>query len=117
LAKETTEQERGMHDLKWSKSEKKLARNVFNACMQVELAEMVNTFKSRAAAATTADDVWAMEEFLTQKRREIDGKYDFRYSQLLVVFGRLVREGRLREDELHGFSSDKQSFILRIASL
>ena len=106
-----------MHDLKWSESERKQARVAFNACLQAELAEMVNTFKSRAAAATSADEVWAIEEFLTQKRREIDGKYDYRYSQLIIVFGRLVREGRLRGEELQGFSADKQSFILRIASL
>ena len=106
-----------MHDLKWSESEKKQARVAFNACLQAELAEMVNTFKSRAAAATSADEVWAIEEFLTQKRREIDGKYDYRYSQLIIVFGRLVREGRLREEELQDFSADKQSYILRISSL
>jgi hypothetical protein len=105
-----------MRDLKWTESEKKLARVAFNGCLTAELAELISTFKSKAAAATTADDVWAVEEFLAQRRREIDRKYDFRYSQLISVFGRLVREGRLREAELSGLSADKLAFILRIAS-
>lgn len=42
-----------------------------------------------------------------KKRREIDGKYDYRYSQLVLVFGRLLNEGWLEIDDLEGLDEDK----------
>jgi hypothetical protein len=45
--------------------------------------------------------------YLTQRRKEIDRKYDYRYSQLTQVFGRLLYEKRLREEELRGLGEDK----------
>lgn len=106
-----------MHDLKWSESEKKLARQVFSAALTAELAEVMTEFKARAAAAQEPDDMWSIEEHLHSKRREIDQKYDYRYSQLLLVFGRLVREGRIQEAQLAGLAEEKLAYIHRIASL
>ena len=40
-------------------------------------------------------DLWNPESYLTQSRREIDRKYDYRQSVLTEVLGKLVREGRL----------------------
>ena len=85
--------------------------------MQAELADVLQDFKARAAAVQTPDDMWPIEHFLSQRRRELDAKYDYRYSQLISVFGRLVREGRLTEAHLAGLSDDKLEFIRRIASL
>lgn len=52
-------------------------------------------------------DVWELEHYLTGRRKEIDRKYDYRYSQMTHVFGRLVYEGRLREEDLRGLREDK----------
>ncbi len=106
-----------MYDLKWSQSEKKLARRVFDAALAAELAEVMTEFKARAVAARELDDMWSIEEHLHRKRREINEKYDYRYSQLLLVFGRLVREGRVQEAQLAGLSEEKLSYVRRIASL
>jgi hypothetical protein len=48
-----------------------------------------------------------LEHYLTQRRKEIDRKYDYRYSQLTQVFGRLLYEKRLRQEELRGLREDK----------
>jgi len=48
-----------------------------------------------------------LEHYLTQRRKEIDRKYDYRYSQLTHVFGRLLYEERLRQEELCGLREDK----------
>jgi hypothetical protein len=106
-----------MYDLEWSESEKKLSRCLFQAAFQAELAEVLAEFKSKAAAATTAEEMWAIQDYLIRKQRDIDGKYDYRYSQLIYVFGRLVREGRLQEEQLNGLSEEKLSYIQRIVSL
>jgi hypothetical protein len=105
-----------VYDLKWSESEKKLARRVFEAALAAELAEVMAEFKAKAAAAAEPDDMWSIQEHLYRKRREIDEKYDYRYSQLPVVFGQLLREGRVQEAQLAGLSEEKLSYIRRIAS-
>jgi len=48
---------------------------------------------------------------LTRRRKEIDAKYEFKYSVLLLVFGDLVREGRITLDELHGLAEDKLCIV------
>src|SRR5438876_12427899 len=53
--------------------------------------------------------------YLTERRKEIDRKYDYRYSQLTHVFGRLLYEGRLGEEELGGLGEDKLKSIRSFA--
>jgi hypothetical protein len=50
-----------------------------------------------------------------QRRKEIDRKYHYRYSQLTHVFGKLLYEGRLREEELRGLREDKLKSIRSVA--
>ena len=57
-----------------------------------------------------------MEHYLTQRRKEIERKYDYRYSQLTQVFGRLLYQNRLNEDELHGLREDKLKAIRSVAN-
>ncbi|HKF04280.1 MAG TPA: hypothetical protein VKB49_18305, partial [Candidatus Sulfotelmatobacter sp.] len=47
----------------------------------------------------------------TQRRKEIDYKYNYRYSHLTQVFGRLLYETRVSEEALRGFSEDKLKTI------
>jgi hypothetical protein len=106
-----------MSDVKWSDSEKRVSRRAFDAALQRELTAVMAEFKQRAASAREPEDIWNVETYLTQMRKEIDSKYDYRYSQLLLVFGRLLREGWVDEHALHGLSEDKLEYIRRIAAL
>ena len=65
--------------------------------------------------SNTATFNMALEEYLTQRRKEIDRKYDYRYSHLTQVFGRLLYETRVSEEELRGFSEDKLKTIRSLA--
>ena len=60
-------------------------------------------------------DLWDLEHYLTQRRKEIDRKYDYRYSRLTHVFGRLLHENRLSEEELRGLGEDKLKSIRSLA--
>jgi hypothetical protein len=106
-----------MPDLKWSASEKKLAHQVFEAALTAELAEVMADFKARAAAVAEPAEMWAIQEYLARKQREIDRKYDYRYSQLQLVFAQLIREGRVQQAQLAGLAEEKLAYIERIASL
>jgi hypothetical protein len=106
-----------LFNLKWSASEKKIARSVFETALAAELEELIVEFKRRASAASSAEDLWSIQEYLQRRQFEINEKYDYRYSQLPLVFGKLVREGRVRESQLIGLAEDKLSIIRHIASL
>jgi len=74
-------------------------------------------FKAVAGRVQTPDELWAMEGWLAQQRCHVDEKFDFRYSQLILVFGRLLREGRITRPQLDGLAPDKIAFVERVVSL
>jgi hypothetical protein len=46
----------------------------------------------------------------------IDAKYDYRYSQLIVVFGTLLREKWIDDKVLEGLGEEKLQAIRHIAA-
>ncbi|HXO35208.1 MAG TPA: hypothetical protein VN901_22960 [Candidatus Acidoferrales bacterium] len=91
----------------WSRSEKVIARKAFDAALGRELHEVIQEAKKMASQIQQPSDLWDLEYYLTQRRNEINRKYDYRYSQLRHVFGRLLYEKRLGEEELRGLREDK----------
>ncbi len=106
-----------LHDLKWSSSEKRAAREAFDSALESVLAKVMAEFKRRAAAAATPSDLWEIEDYLRRQRREIDETFDYRYSQLLLVFARLIHEGHLDESRLAGLSEEKREILRSFLSL
>ena len=103
------------NDPTWSRSEKVIARTAFDAALGRELHEVIQEAKKMASQIQQSSDLWDLEHYLTQRRKEIDRKYDYRYSQLTHVFGRLLYEKRLREEELRGLREDKLKLIRSFA--
>ena len=101
----------------WSKSEKAIARTVFDAALKRELQDVMQKAKQMANQIKEPADVWELEHYLTERRNEINRKYDYRYSQLTQVLGRLLYEGRVSEEELRGLHDDKLKSIRLLAEL
>jgi hypothetical protein len=99
----------------WSRSEKAIARTAFDAALKRELHEVMEEARQMANQIEQPSDLWDLEHYLTQRRKEIDRKYDYRYSELTHVFGRLLRESRLSEEELRGLREDKLEAIRSFA--
>ena len=102
-----------MSDAKWSDKEKKIARRAFDAAVDRERVAFLAEFKQKAAEANDFDDLWEIREYLAERQRALAHKYDYRYSQLLFVFGILLREKRIAEAELAGLAEDKLIVIRR----
>jgi hypothetical protein len=100
----------------WSRSEKAIARRAFDAALGRELHEVIQEAQRRVNQINDSADLWELEHYLTQRRKEIDRKYDYRYSELTNVFGRLLHEGRLSEEELRGLGEEKLRSIHSSAS-
>jgi hypothetical protein len=105
-----------MLDYKWTTKEKTIARRAFDAALQRERAVLLEEFKRKSAAANDFDDLWSIQTYLKEKQRELDFKYDYRYSQLPMVFGRLLRDKRVTDAELEGLNEEKLVAIRRIAA-
>jgi len=99
----------------WSKSEKTIARTAFDAALDRELHEVIQEVQRMASEIQESSDLWHVEHYLTERRKHIDRKYDYRYSQLPLVFGRLLYENRLREEDLLGLREDKMKSIRSLA--
>ena len=91
-----------MTDIKWSQKEKSVSRAVFEKALKNECNEIIETVKKKATNLSEPKEIWELEDYLYEKRKEIDNKYDYRYSALILVFGRLVREGWITLKDLEG---------------
>lgn len=95
------------NNVQWSQSEEKIARHAFDTAYQREMEAIIAEVKVQSDAIASLDDVWKLHDFLSVRRHELDGKYDYRYSELTFVFARLVKEGWLELKELDGLDPDK----------
>lgn len=95
----------------WSRSEKALARKAFDAALGRELHEVIQEAKKMASQIQQSSDLWDLEHYLTERRKEINRKYDFRGSRLVDVLGRLLYENRLGEEDLRGLREEKMKSI------
>ena len=99
----------------WSRSEKAIARKAFDAALKRELHEVMQETKKMASQINEPDDLWSLEQYLTERRKDINRKYDPRGSRLKDVLGRLLYENRLGEDDLRGLREEKMKSIRSFA--
>jgi hypothetical protein len=95
----------------WSRSEKLIARKAFDAALKRELQEVIQEAKQMASQIKEPVNLWDLEEYLTQRRKKINRKYDFRSSRLTDVLGKLLHENRLSDEDLRGLREDKLKLI------
>ena len=101
----------------WSRSQKAIARKAFDAVLKRELQAVMEEAKQKASRIKEPADVWKLERYLTERRKEIDGKYEFRSSRLTQTFGRLLCDRRFSENELRGLGEDKLKAIRSCAKV
>ena len=100
---------------KWSSAEKAIARKAFDRALHQDLDAIIRQAKKMAERIEQPSDLWELERYLTERRKEIDRQYDYRYSVLIFVFAELIQKGRLREQDLQGLSEEKLRHIHQMA--
>lgn len=95
----------------WTKSQKKHARELFDLARDREYAALIEEINS--LHISSPEEVWILRERLNKKAREMDRKYDYRYSQLIWVFTQLLREGYLTKDELRVLGEEKMNEVIQ----
>lgn len=107
----------GMSEINWSEREKQAAKAVFESAYQREIKSLMEEVKRKASEITEIDQVWRLHDFLSARRHEIDGKYDYDYSNLIFVFAQLLNEKWLSLEELQTLERDKLTKIAALARM
>jgi hypothetical protein len=106
-----------MSDVSWSDAEKEIAQTAFEKAYGREIAVLIQEVRAQATSLSELEDLWRLHDFLSTRRHDVDGKYDYRYSMLVFVFSRLVKEGWLNLDELAGLEESKLAKIAALTRL
>ncbi|KAM3095786.1 hypothetical protein ACKFKG_13070 [Phormidesmis sp. 146-35] len=104
-------------EAEWTDTEKKVAKTVFDKAYNREVEALLKQVQEQASTIVELSDLWKLHDFLSAKRHEIDGKYDYQYSALLFVFAGLVKEGWLHLTELEGLAQDKRSKVIALSRM
>jgi hypothetical protein len=91
----------------WSPAERKIARRAFRAAYLRQCATITETAKRMLGSPLPPEEIWQLHDYLSGERRNMDQRYDFRYSVLISVFARLLREGWMKMRDLEGLDADK----------
>lgn len=98
----------------WTQTEENIAKKAFEIAYERQVRSLIESVRNRASSLVEADDMWRLHDFLSVKRHEIDGRYDYRLPMLVFVFADLVKDGWISLGELEGLNTDK---IAKIAAL
>ncbi|MDP5016933.1 MAG: hypothetical protein NWQ43_06450 [Dolichospermum sp.] len=104
-------------EVDWSEVEKKVAKEAFDRAYQREINALLEEVRQRASTILELRDMWQLHDFLSARRHDIDGKYDYKYSVLIFIFAGLVKEGWLDIDELEGLQKDKLTKVAALARM
>jgi hypothetical protein len=99
----------------WSKKEKAIARRAFEDAYEKECKDLIKEIQKRANEAKDPIDIWRLHDFLTKRIKEIEDKYDYRYSMLILVFARLIKEGWITVGEIEGLNENEIAKIRYLA--
>lgn len=99
----------------WAPTEKKLARIAFDRAFERQCMAITEEARRMLETTTAPSEIFRIQEYLTEQRKIVDGLYDYRYSRLVRVFGRLLSDGWLREGDLQGLQPEKIAKIKREA--
>ncbi|MGG6296585.1 hypothetical protein ACQ4M4_19515 [Leptolyngbya sp. AN02str] len=101
----------------WTDLEKKIARTAFGEAYKREVAALLKQVREEAGAIAEVEDLWRLHNFLSAKRHEMEGKYDYSYSALIFIFAGLLKEGWLNMSDLEGLAQDKLAKVAALARM
>jgi hypothetical protein len=96
-----------IREVKWTGTEKKVARKAYDKAFERQCTAIATEAKRMLENITDPSEVWQVEAYLRDHRKIADRVYHYSYSDLLQVFSILMRDGWLKEADLHGIQPEK----------
>ena len=94
-------------EVTWTATKKKTARRAFDKAFERHCTLITAEARRMLENVNAPSDIWRVQEYLSEHRKEVDRIYQYRYSVLLLVFSRLMRDGWLTEVDLAGLQQGK----------
>lgn len=91
----------------WSVQEKAIAKAALETAYKRETASLVELVREKASEVAQVNDLWQLNDFLSARRFDLDGKYDDRDEEILFVLAKLLKEGWLTSEDLAGLEAAK----------
>jgi hypothetical protein len=101
----------------WTIEEQGLAQAVFDRALARDVETLIGDLRSRSQELKSPDELWQLHDFLSIRRHEIEGRFDFRLTGLLFVFADFVKDGLVSLEELEGLSTDKLAKITAMSRM
>jgi hypothetical protein len=104
-------------ETEWSQAEQNIAQVAFDKAYDREINALIKEINEKASVISQIEDIWGLHDYLSARRHEIDGKYDYRYSVLVFVFAQLVKEGWLLLEDLEGLEASKLKKVTALSRM
>lgn len=101
----------------WTTTEEAIAKKAFDIAYKREIESLIDSVRCQVDSLVEINDIWNLHDFLSVKRHEIDGRYDYRLPMIIFVFAGLVKDGWLSINELEGLNADKIAKIMALTCM
>jgi len=98
----------------WTQIEEDIAHKAFEIAYKRETAALIDSVRHKVGCLNNIEDMWLLHDFLSVKRHEVDGRYDYNLPMLVFVFAGLIKDGWISLSELEGLNSDKIAKIVAL---
>ncbi len=104
-------------NLSWSQTEHNIAKSAFDKAYERETNFILQAVRKEASKITELQDLWQMNDYLSARRHDLEGKYDFDESSLVFTFANLIKEEWLKIEELEGLAAEKLAKISMLSKM
>ncbi|EAZ94135.1 hypothetical protein [Crocosphaera chwakensis] len=101
----------------WSQTDQKIAYEALTKAYARETEALIAEINQKASQVNHIDEIWALNDYLSSKRYNIDGKYDFRESASVFVLAQLVKEKWLTLDELTDLTPSTKAKVAALTKM
>jgi formate-dependent nitrite reductase cytochrome c552 subunit len=101
----------------WTAQEREIAQTALANAHKREVEAIIQIVRERANEVRSIDEVWQLNDFLSARRFDIDGKYDDREEEILFVLAKLTKDGWLQAQDVEGLEAEKRSKITALARI
>ncbi len=101
----------------WSETETQIAHEALRKAYTRETAALITEICQKASQINDINDIWSLHDYLSARRYDIDGKYDYRDSTPVFVLAKLIKEGWLDTGELAGLNAEKRAKVSALARM
>ncbi|MGF1537428.1 MAG: hypothetical protein ACFB4J_13235 [Elainellaceae cyanobacterium] len=104
-------------ETQWSAQEQQTAKAALETARKREADGLIRWVQEKASQVDQLSDVWRLNDFLSARRFDIDGKYDDAPEEILFVLAKLTKEGWLTADDLAGLEKAKLAKVAALARI